>query len=40
VPCYFPPEEAEALIAAVNREDTPYAREILRRFVERYTVSY
>lgn len=34
---YFPPEEAETLIAAVNREDTPYAREILRRFVERYT---
>jgi GMP synthase (glutamine-hydrolysing) len=35
---YFPPEEAETLIAAVNREDTPYAREILRRFIERYTV--
>jgi GMP synthase (glutamine-hydrolysing) len=34
---YFPPEQAEALIAAVNRQDTPYAREILRRFVERYT---
>lgn len=34
---YFPPEEAEALIAAVNREDTPYAREILRRFVARYS---
>jgi GMP synthase (glutamine-hydrolysing) len=34
---YFPPEESEALIAAVNREDTPYAREILRRFVARYT---
>ena len=34
---YFPPEESEALIAAVNRKDTPYAREILRRFVERYT---
>ena len=33
---YFPPEEAEALIVAVNRSDTPYAREILRRFVERY----
>ena len=33
---YFPPEEAEALIVAVNREDTPYAREILRRFVARY----
>jgi GMP synthase (glutamine-hydrolysing) len=34
---YFPPEEAEALIVAVNHEDTPYAREILRRFVARYT---
>lgn len=33
---YFPPEEAEALIVAVNRSDTPHAREILRRFVERY----
>jgi GMP synthase (glutamine-hydrolysing) len=33
---YFPPEESEALIAAINREDTPYARAILRRFVERY----
>ena len=33
---YFPPEEADDLIAAVNREDTPYGREILRRFVERY----
>ncbi len=34
---YFQPEESETLIAAVNRQDTPYAREILRRFVERYT---
>jgi GMP synthase (glutamine-hydrolysing) len=34
---YFPPEEAEALIVEVNREDTPYAREILRRFVARYS---
>jgi GMP synthase (glutamine-hydrolysing) len=33
---YFPPEEADDLIVAVNRSDTPYAREILRRFVERY----
>ncbi len=33
---YFPPEEAEALIIAVNSTDTPYARGILRRFVERY----
>ena len=35
---YFPPEEAEALIVEVNREDTPYAREILRRFVTRYSI--
>ncbi len=34
---YFPPEEADALIAEVNREDTPYSREILRRFVTRYS---
>ena len=33
---YFPAEEADALIEAVIREDTPYAREILRRFVARY----
>lgn len=33
---YFPPEEADELIVAVNGSDTPYAREILRRFVERY----
>ena len=33
---YFPADEANALIEAVNREDTPYAREILRRFVARY----
>ena len=33
---YFPPEEADALIVAVNRADTPHAREILRRFVARY----
>ena len=34
---YFQPEEADALIVEVNREDTPYAREILRRFVARYS---
>ena len=34
---YFPPEEAEELIVEVNREDTPYAREILRRFVAKYS---
>ncbi len=33
---YFPPEEADELIVAVNGSDTPHAREILRRFVERY----
>jgi len=34
---YFPPEEADALIVEVNREDTPWAREILRRFVAKYS---
>ena len=33
---YFPAEEAQDLITAVSREDTPYAREILQRFVARY----
>lgn len=33
---YFPAEEADALIEAVNRQDTPHAREILRRFAARY----
>ncbi len=33
---YFLPEEAETLIAAVNRTDTPHARQILNRFVKRY----
>jgi len=33
---YFPAEQVDALISAVNQEDTPHAREILRRFVERY----
>jgi GMP synthase (glutamine-hydrolysing) len=33
---YFPAEEADDLIQEVNREDTPHAREILRRFVARY----
>ena len=32
---YFEPEEAEALKAAVSRAPTPWAQEILRRFVER-----
>ena len=34
---YFPPETANDLIVAVSREDTPYSREILRRFVARYS---
>ncbi len=33
---YFPAEEAQALIEAISQEDTPHAREILRRFVARY----
>ncbi|MCB9810951.1 MAG: glutamine amidotransferase [Candidatus Nomurabacteria bacterium] len=31
---YFPAEDAEKLIEAVEKEDTPHAQEILRRFVE------
>jgi GMP synthase (glutamine-hydrolysing) len=33
---YFPAETADNLIAAVSRESTPHANEILRRFVARY----
>lgn len=33
---YFRPEEAQGLIEAVCKEDTPFAREILKRFVSRY----
>ncbi len=33
---YFPPETAEDLIAAVAKEDTPFPKRILRRFVQRY----
>ena len=33
---YFPAEEADALIQRVAREQTPFAQEILRRFVIRY----
>ncbi len=33
---YFPADQAVTLIDTISREDTPYAREILRRFVERY----
>lgn len=33
---YFKPHEADCLIDAVGEEDTPYAQEILKRFVNRY----
>jgi len=33
---YFEPDEAERLIEAVAAQRTPYAQEILRRFVARY----
>ena len=33
---YFEPHEADALIGAVCEEETPFAQEILRRFVDRY----
>ncbi len=33
---YFPPEEAQALIETVEKEETPYAQEVLKRFVNRY----
>ena len=33
---YFPPEEADALIERLRDEHTPWAQEILRRFVDRY----
>lgn len=33
---YFPPDTAEDLIAAVAQEDTPFAQQILERFVRRY----
>lgn len=33
---YFPPEEAEALIASVRNLKTPVPKEILKRFVEQY----
>jgi len=33
---YFAPEQARTLIEAVQRSNTPYAQEILRRFVARY----
>lgn len=33
---YFPPETADSLIEAIAGEMTPYAHEVLRRFVARY----
>jgi len=33
---YFPPHEAEVLIDAVKGAQTPFAQEILKRFVDRY----
>lgn len=33
---YFAPEEADGLISAVSRADTPVPREILRRFIAHY----
>lgn len=33
---YFPPEDADALTAAVAGMNTPHTEEILRRFVKRY----
>ncbi len=34
---YFKPEEAEGLIERIKHAETPYAQEILRRFVSRFT---
>ena len=34
---YFEPEEAEDLIERINHAKTPYAQEILKRFVNRYS---
>ena len=33
---YFKPQEAEQLIQAVSEHETPYAQQILARFVQRY----
>jgi hypothetical protein len=33
---YFEPDEAERLIEAVGAQPTPFAQELLRRFVARY----
>ncbi len=34
---YFQPDEAQNLIDAISEKDTPYAQQILRRFVSRYS---
>ncbi len=36
---YFEPQEAMNVIDAISERDTPYAREILRRFVSRYALT-
>jgi len=33
---YFPPEEAENLIEAIRKSDTPIPKKILTRFIDRY----
>ncbi|NNJ95330.1 MAG: glutamine amidotransferase, partial [Halobacteria archaeon] len=33
---YFEPHEADELAKSVSKKPTPYAQEILRRFVETY----
>jgi GMP synthase (glutamine-hydrolysing) len=35
---YFEPHEAERLIEAVSEHPTPHAQQILRRFVQRYSL--
>ncbi len=35
---YFAPEEAQCLIQAVGEHETPFAQEILKRFVNRYSI--
>ncbi|MCP5011981.1 MAG: glutamine amidotransferase, partial [Aestuariibacter sp.] len=35
---YFKPEQAQQLIDAVSGVRTPYAQELLKRFVERYAM--
>lgn len=37
---YFQPQEAEQLVAAVSARPTPFAQEILRRFVARYVAGH